>query len=170
MREKPDADRGVGVQPTNQGLHVGLHRRLTSHAPSMRMRNGIPSISPSSGTPSSAVTRRLRRSVSTLVLIGAGLLAGACGPILSTQTINDADDAVRMARDIQADQYAVFEFVSAEEYLAKAREEWGYSDFQHALEYAERAVTFAQQAYERAMRNPQRGRPVINPIFADDLP
>ena len=64
-----------------------------------------------------------------------------------------------------AEAYATYEFVSAQEYLEKAREEWAYSDYQKALEYAERALQFAEQAYERAVNNPNRGAPDIEDVF-----
>ena len=107
------------------------------------------------------------------VVAGAlmALLGGAvgCGPILSTQTLSDAEAAIEAAREAGADQSAVYEYVSAVEYWEKAREEWAYSDFQHALEYAERAVEFAQRAFERAQRSPRRAAPVFEGLIDEDL-
>jgi len=91
-----------------------------------------------------------------------------CGPIMSTQTITDARDALERAAEVDAERYATYEYVSAFEYLEKAREEWGYSDYQKALEYARRAVTFAEQAYERAHRNPMRNAPVIDDVIGNE--
>lgn len=91
-----------------------------------------------------------------------------CGPILSTQSISDARDAVEQATAADAEQYATYEYISAIEYLSKAEEEWGYSDFQQAVDYARRAEAFADQALERALRSPMRGAPVIEDPL-DDL-
>jgi hypothetical protein len=93
------------------------------------------------------------------MLAGSGLLVLACGPVVSTVSLHDADVAVEAARLEDAERLATYEYVSALEYLDKAKEEWGYSDFQHAEEYAVRALRFAQQARERALANPDRNAP-----------
>lgn len=87
--------------------------------------------------------------LSTLVLM---LASAGCGSVLSSSEINAADSAMDLALSASADELAVYEFVSAEEYLNKAREEWGRSDFQQAVDYARRAREFATVAYERALR------------------
>ena len=46
---------------------------------------------------------------------------------------------------------APFEYYSAIEYLAKAREEVGYSDYQAALEYARQAREYARRARELSL-------------------
>lgn len=54
---------------------------------------------------------------------------------------------------------APYEYYSAVEYLRKAREEVGYSDYEAALEYAREARTFASKARDIALnRNRERGR------------
>lgn len=82
-----------------------------------------------------------------VVLVG-GLLWG-CGPIMATQNIARADDAVAMAAAAYGDQYATYQYVSAVEYLEKAREEWGFSDFKQANLYARRALQQAESALRR---------------------
>lgn len=86
--------------------------------------------------------------------MGAAVVAlavcfGGCGPISATQNISRASDAVAMAEAAYGDQYATYQFVSAQQYLDKAREEWGYSDFQQANRYARRALEQAQAALRR---------------------
>lgn len=103
----------------------------------------------------------LTAAVACFALVG-------CGPILSTQSISDARDAVEQATSAEAETYATYEYISAIEYLSKAEEEWGYSDFQQAVDYARRAEMFAEQALERALRSPMRGAPVIEDPL-DDL-
>ncbi|MCB9508103.1 MAG: DUF4398 domain-containing protein [Myxococcales bacterium] len=94
-------------------------------------------------------------SVAALAVVMSATGAG-CGPLLSTTEISDAALAVREASDVDADRFAIFEYVSAVEYLAKAREEWARSDFQHAISYAKTAREFADAAYERALHSPVR--------------
>lgn len=84
------------------------------------------------------------------------LSLGACGPITSTSSISSARYALELADNVQAETLATYEYVSAVEYLDKAREEWSSSDYQSAEEYAERARQFAVVAYERAVGDPER--------------
>lgn len=54
---------------------------------------------------------------------------------------------------------APYEYYSAVEYLHKAREEVGYSDYEAAIEYAREARSFARSAREIALRySRERGR------------
>ena len=54
---------------------------------------------------------------------------------------------------------APYEYYSAVEYLHKAREEVGYSDYEAAVEYAREARSFARSAREIALRySRERGR------------
>lgn len=54
---------------------------------------------------------------------------------------------------------APYEYYSAVEYLHKAREEVGYSDYQAAIDYAREARSFARSAREIALRySRERGR------------
>lgn len=68
----------------------------------------------------------------------------------SSSLIVDAAAALAAAKTAQADQHAPFEYVAAEEYLSKAREEQSYSDFQLAVIYAEKARDCARVARARA--------------------
>lgn len=97
-----------------------------------------------------------------LCLVVATLLGG-CGSILSSSEITSATQAIERAEELDSEAFATYEFVSAEAYLDKAREEWARSDFQKAVDYARRAREFAVMAYERAMRHPQRNSPAIDP-------
>jgi hypothetical protein len=54
---------------------------------------------------------------------------------------------------------APYEYYSAVEYMHKAREEVGYSDYEAAIEYAREARSFARSAREIALRySRERGR------------
>jgi hypothetical protein len=90
-------------------------------------------------------------------LLALSLLFSACGPISTTIALRDAEAAIEVARSADAARYAAFELASADAYLRKAREEEGYSDFQTAIDLAQRALVFADKARERALKNPARG-------------
>ena len=54
---------------------------------------------------------------------------------------------------------APYEYYAAQEYLHKAREEVGYSDYEPAVEYAREARIFARKARDIALnRDQERGR------------
>ncbi len=101
--------------------------------------------------------RPLRRLLGALLTAAVG--AAGCGPITATTSIADATVALEAARGIEAEQYAIYEYTSAAEYLRKAREEEGYSDFQRAIDLARKAREFAEAAREKARTNPARGLP-----------
>ena len=108
---------------------------------------------PSNERPLAHTIRTAR--IALVAMLGIG--ASACGPILSTQAIQDAENAILAAEAAEAERLAIYEYVSAVEYFGKAREEWGYSDFRAARDYARRAADFAREARERAVDSPQRG-------------
>lgn len=81
------------------------------------------------------------------------LLLGGCGPIASTGPMLQARDLVEFARGAGSERFAMYEFTMAREYLAKAREEWAYSDFQKAREYSDLAADFAKRAMARTKRD-----------------
>ena len=94
----------------------------------------------------------LRSTLFWLIALPLTLWATACGSILSSSEISAASTALEQAEAASAEELALYEFVSAQEYLGKARAEWGRSDFQQAVDYARRAQSFAVLAYERARR------------------
>jgi len=70
-----------------------------------------------------------------------------CGPVeYISQVGNKAASAVSAAKLAQADRYAPYEYTAAEEYLHKAREEAGYSEYQDAIEYGQKAEELANRA------------------------
>ena len=78
------------------------------------------------------------------------LLVMSCGPISGLAYIVRARIDIDMAESQGADKHAVYEQVAAKEYLQKAKEEYGYSDFIAADEYARKSNKFAKKARERA--------------------
>lgn len=111
----------------------------------------------------------------TLVAIVLALSATACGPIVSGVQIVNANVALSAATTAGAEKYAVYEYTAANEYLHKAREENGYSDFWAARLYADRAFELAVQAKKKAVaasraEQPASLPPTVAPPPAGTLP
>ena len=105
---------------------------------------------PAAGRPQAPSARRGQPWCSLALLL---LLLGGCGPIASTGPMLQARDLVEFARAAGSERFAMYEFTMAREYLAKAREEWAYSDFQKAREYSDLAADFAKRAVARTKRD-----------------
>lgn len=84
-----------------------------------------------------------------------------CAPVVGSVQLVNADIAVDAAESAGAPKYAVYEFTMAREYLKKAREESGYSDFAAARVYAEKAIKYAETARERALEATAAGTPGV---------
>jgi len=98
-----------------------------------------------------------------LIILLAGTLLVGCGPIVSGVEIVNANIALSSAETAGAKKTAIYEYVSAREYLQKAREENGYSDFWAARIYAEKALDYATKARKRAESSAQTEQPVVLP-------
>lgn len=61
-----------------------------------------------------------------------------------------AEQAVYQAKVDGAPEMAVYEWTHAEQYIKKAREEWGTSDYEVANHYANKAEEWAEKADEKA--------------------
>lgn len=92
-----------------------------------------------------------------LVFVTFGALVAGCGPTKSTALIMDADVQLQAARTADAEKLAPYEFTAASEYLHKAREEQGYSDFEVSIDFGEKAVKYATEAKEKAMAAKNEG-------------
>ena len=79
------------------------------------------------------------------------VVALACGPVQSTAYLLDAEVQIEAARTAGAEKYAPYEWTAANLYIHKAREEVGFSDFEVALDFAQKASRFANEAKEKAM-------------------
>lgn len=77
---------------------------------------------------------------------------GACGPLQSTAFLTDAETMLEAARAAEAEKLALYEWTAANLYLHKAKEEQGYSDYEHAVDYAKKAVELATQARDVAQK------------------
>lgn len=105
----------------------------------------------------------------TSALIALALFATACGPIQSTTRLGQASVALERARVVEADRKAPYEYYSARFYLHKAEEEWSYSDFNAALDYATEAKRAAEAAILKAKEDPWEGSPVDPQLTQDAL-
>jgi hypothetical protein len=95
--------------------------------------------------------RLIRGLLVGAVALSALAVSAGCGPTQSTALIIDADVQLQAARTADAPKLSPYEFTAAEAYLHKAREEQGYSDFEVAIDFADKASKFAREAKEKAM-------------------
>jgi len=94
-------------------------------------------------------------AVAVAVLLPLGPLS--CGIIRSTTGIDQARRALDEATGSQAAVSAPYEYTLAQEYLAKAREEQAYNDYQAAENLALRSKELAQQAALLSAQGPRKG-------------
>lgn len=78
------------------------------------------------------------------------ILAG-CGPIRSTAFIIDAEVQIQAAKTAGAEKLAPYEWTAANLYIYKAREEVGTSDYGVAVDFAEKASRYANEARDKSL-------------------
>ncbi|MCB9744626.1 MAG: hypothetical protein H6741_01080 [Alphaproteobacteria bacterium] len=78
-------------------------------------------------------------------------LASGCIAIKSTAHLAQIEEPWHDATEAKAENLATYEYVLAEQYRLKAREEWGYSDYGASEELAKKARIYSQQALELAL-------------------
>lgn len=78
-------------------------------------------------------------------VLAVGLVA-ACGPVQSQTLIIDAAAELAAADTAEAAKLAPFEYVAAEAYLHKAREEQSYADYEVAVDFAKKSRACAKVA------------------------
>jgi hypothetical protein len=90
----------------------------------------------------------------------AALALAACGPVTYIrQVTRAANDDVEAARQAHAPTLAPYWYTLAVEYLAKAREEAGQSDYQAANRLGRKASLAARRAIEVALASSKRDAP-----------
>jgi len=105
--------------------------------------------------------RRVQVLASGLFVLAVMAVGTGCfGPITATSELANAEAAIERARIADAHERAPHEFYTAENYLVKAKEEWGYSDFQASDRYAAQARKAAERALTKAKEDPWAGSPV----------
>ncbi len=118
------------------------------------------------------VTKLRGRLIGLATLLVLTWTSTGCGPIQSTQRLSEAEVALERARVAEADQRAPYEYYSAKFYLHKAKEEWGYSDFEASHDYATDAKRAAEAALLKAKEDPWEGSPAdatVTPEKMKDL-
>jgi len=98
-----------------------------------------------------------------LLGIAALVLAEGCGPVVSGVQIINVNIAISAAETAGAKRAAVYEYTAAKEYLQKAREEHGYSDFWASRIYADKALDYAVRARKKAEATAGTDQPVVLP-------
>jgi len=110
--------------------------------------------------PSEVVMRTTGLGALASCIVMVIMMCTGCGPVGATQRIHQAEMAMERARVADAQERAPYEYTSAKEFLHKAKEEWGYSDFQAAKDYATEAKRSADAALLKAKEDPFTGSPV----------
>ena len=87
------------------------------------------------------------------------LAIAACGPVKSTKTLREADAELKAARAAGAERMAPYEVTGAETYLHQARVEVAHSNYEPAIEYAQRALAFAKKARDKSRRGKPKRKP-----------
>lgn len=90
----------------------------------------------------------MTRALAVFTLLGA---LAACGPVQSTAYLIDADVQLEAARTAGADKHAPYEWTAANLYLHQAREEVGRSEYEVAVDFAQKASSYANRARANAL-------------------
>ena len=99
----------------------------------------------------------LRRALAISALALTLILAGGCGPVTYIKEVTRTASAdVDAARAAHAETLAPYWYTLAVEYLRKAREEAGRSEFEAANRFGRKASRAARRAVELALSS---GRP-----------
>lgn len=96
----------------------------------------------------------------SVLLCALAVIFSGCGPVQSTQRIHQAEIQFEKARVAGAHEKAPYEYYTAQNYLYKSKEEWGYSDFEASVDYARKAFEEADAAILKAKEDPWAGSPV----------
>ncbi len=94
------------------------------------------------------------------VSLAVAVLSG-CGVVRSTSALVDARHAYEAAKLVDAEDLAPYEFTLGVEYLRKAKEEAGYSDYQTAEKLARRAKAWLEEARHATMVEGTTGTSVL---------
>lgn len=104
------------------------------------------------------------RPLAVLAFLLAALVHSGCGPVRSTAFLLDAEVQLEAARTAGAEKYAPYEWTAANLYIHKAREEVGYSDYEVAVDFAQKASRFANEARDRAMSTSKKDHLPAPPV------
>jgi len=80
-----------------------------------------------------------------------GFMLG-CGPIQANSAISEGRNALEIAKATGAEELAPYPYHLAEAYLVMAKTKRGFSEFEIAKEYGERAQANAEKATEESRK------------------
>jgi len=92
-----------------------------------------------------------------MCVLAFGALFGAGCAMSATASVVRAGTTVETAEHADANTYAIYEYTKARQYLHKAREEYGYQDYEAAAKFADEAQSWAEKALEKARDRPTGG-------------
>lgn len=86
-----------------------------------------------------------------LAAAAVAIALSGCGPIQTTNYIQQTKSELEAARTADAPVLAPYEYTAAMAYLEKTREENGYAEFAVSSELGEKALKYARSARVKAM-------------------
>ena len=94
------------------------------------------------------MSERILHVTGWLTTIAALLLLSACGPVTSSSAVSDAEAAIAAAEKENAHRFAAFSYWSSVNYLEKAKQVEGYSEFGPATDFAIKSLELALRSVE----------------------
>ena len=94
------------------------------------------------------VSRRNLHVAGWIVTFVAMLALAGCGPVASSSAVTDAAEAIKQAEQVNAHRFAAFSYWSAVNYLEKAKQVEGYSEFGPATDFAVLSMEIALRSIE----------------------
>jgi len=115
----------------------------------------------------------IRQTAKSLLFVGlVGALATGCAAARGNYYLYDATDVFLKAKAAGASE-AVYEWTMATEFLMKAREEAGYSDYEYAETLARESIDWsrrAQEAVEMGITGREKAIEQMVEDAVDDVP
>ena len=112
---------------------------------------------PSAYAPSAPLART---KAALLVPIVCGLFVSGCGNTLYLVKVNEAEEDLHEAQEIGAEQYAPYEYYSAEARLKEAKKQAAQAEYGNASQLSNEASTYAESAIRKSKQvRDSRGAP-----------
>ena len=94
------------------------------------------------------MSKRILHLTGWLATVVAVCVLSACGPVASSSAVTDAEAALREAEAANAHRFAAFSYWSAVNYLEKAKQVEGHSEFGPATDFAIKSMELALRSVE----------------------
>mgnify|MGYP006971765417 CR=1 FL=1 len=82
----------------------------------------------------------------SMLLLFIALPATGCTAAKSTYHLAQAEQSIYLIKDSETPDSARYEWTKAQEFMKKAREEWGYADYGPAEDFSRKTVEWTDQA------------------------